>query len=267
MHTVLIGIGAVILYIGASLFLGLRLKNRITTPESKIKPIVGAAAAALLHMLVLAQMVFTPAGLNLGLVNAVSLVTWFISLLIIVGSVSRPVENLGIVLFPIAALAVMLEQLFSTRYITETVETTIEIHILLSVLAYSLLTIAAVQAILVAIQDNHLRNKRPGGFIRALPPLQTMEGLLFQVIALGFIMQSLSLFSGLLFIEDIFAQHLVHKTVLSVIAWLVFAILLWGRWRFGWRGRTAIRWTLSGFATLALAYLGVKVVLEIIIGV
>jgi ABC-type uncharacterized transport system permease subunit len=89
--------------------------------------------------------------------------------------------------------------------------------------------------------------------------------LLFQMIAIGFVLLSLALLSGLLFLEDIFTQHLVHKTVLSSIAWAVFGILLWGRWRFGWRGRTAIRWTLSGFATLALAYFGSKLVLELLL--
>jgi ABC-type uncharacterized transport system permease subunit len=120
-------------------------------------------------------------------------------------------------------------------------------------------------AILLAVQDSHIRNKHPGGFIRALPPLQTMENLLFQMLTAGFILLSLSLFSGILFLEDLFAQHLAHKTVFSIIAWLVFGTLLWGRWRFGWRGRTAIRWTLSGFFFLMLAYFGSKLVLEIVL--
>jgi ABC-type uncharacterized transport system permease subunit len=92
-----------------------------------------------------------------------------------------------------------------------------------------------------------------------------MESLLFQMIGAGFVLLSLTLVSGLMFVEDIFAQSLVHKTVLSLLAWGVFGILLWGRWRFGWRGRTAIRWTLSGFAALALAYFGTKLVLELVL--
>jgi ABC-type uncharacterized transport system permease subunit len=92
-----------------------------------------------------------------------------------------------------------------------------------------------------------------------------METLLFRIIALGYILLSLSLLSGVTYIDDIFAQHLVHKTVLSFAAWVVFAILLWGRWRFGWRGRTAVRWTLSGFGVLMLAYFGSKLVLEFIV--
>jgi ABC-type uncharacterized transport system permease subunit len=92
-----------------------------------------------------------------------------------------------------------------------------------------------------------------------------METLLFQLIGVGFVLLSMALVTGAIYMENMFAQHLVHKTILSIIAWLVFATLLWGRWRFGWRGRTAIRWTLSGFALLALAYLGSKLVLEIIL--
>jgi len=124
---------------------------------------------------------------------------------------------------------------------------------------------AAKQAVLLDVQDRHLRNRRPGGFIRALPPLEVMERLLFQMIATGFALLSAALLTGMLFLEDIFAQHLVHKTVLSIASWVIFGILLWGRWKFGWRGRTAIRWTLSGFVFLILAYFGSKMVLELIL--
>ena len=118
---------------------------------------------------------------------------------------------------------------------------------------------------LLALQDRQLRKKRPIRIMHALPPLETMETLLFQIIGIGFFLLSLSLMSGLMFLEDIFAQHLVHKTVLSIVAWLVFAILLWGRWHFGWRGRKAIAWTLGGFVALMLAYFGTKIVLELIL--
>mgnify|MGYP002149488769 CR=1 FL=1 len=104
-----------------------------------------------------------------------------------------------------------------------------------------------------------------GGILRGLPPLVTMEALLFQMIGAGFGALTLSLLSGLFFLDDIFAQHLVHKTVLSIAAWTVFGTLLWGRRRYGWRGRTAIRWTLTGFAVLGLAYFGSKLVLELVL--
>lgn len=92
-----------------------------------------------------------------------------------------------------------------------------------------------------------------------------MESLLFQLITVGFILLSVTLISGFFFLEDLFAQHVAHKTLLSLIAWCVFGVLLWGRWRFGWRGQTAIRWTLSGFGFLVLAFFGSKLVLELIL--
>ena len=87
------------------------------------------------------------------------------------------------------------------------------------------------------------------------------------MLTAGFILLTLSLLTGAIFLENIFAQHLVHKTSLSLLAWIVFAILLWGRWRSGWRGRRAIRWTLGGFSVLVLAYIGSKLVLELVLGI
>ena len=92
-----------------------------------------------------------------------------------------------------------------------------------------------------------------------------METLLFQMIGLGFIVVSVALLSGVFYIENIFDQRLVHKTVLSVTAWIIFGVLLFGRWRFGWRGRTAIRWTISGFVLLMLAYFGSKFVIQLVL--
>jgi ABC-type uncharacterized transport system permease subunit len=190
-----------------------------------------------------------------------------IALLMLLAAINQPIENLGIVVLPLAALALLLDQIFTSQHILVVDGAqNIEIHIILSLLAYSLLSIAAVQAVLLAVQDHQLRHKHPGGFMRALPPMQVMESLLFQIIAVGFFLLSLALLSGIIYLDDIFAQHLVHKTALSILAWLVFAILLFGRWQAGWRGRTAIRWTLGGFVALLLAYFGSKLVLEVILG-
>ena len=139
-------------------------------------------------------------------------------------------------------------------------------HILASVLGYGLLTLAAAQALVVVTQEWLLRQRKALGLLRAMPPLESMDVFLFQIIIAGFVFISLSLASGLLFLEDPFAQHLLHKTVLSIIAWLVFLVLLTGRWRRGWRGRTAVRYTLSGYALLVLAYFGSKFVLEVLLG-
>jgi len=92
-----------------------------------------------------------------------------------------------------------------------------------------------------------------------------MESLLFQMIGLGFFLLSLSLITGVIYLDNMFEQRVAHKTILSIVAWFVFAILLWGRWKFGWRSLTAVRWTLGGFLTLVLAYFGSKWVIEILL--
>jgi ABC-type uncharacterized transport system permease subunit len=187
-------------------------------------------------------------------------------LFLIVAAANRPLDNLGIFVLPLAAVAIVLNMAYpSDRVLAGDTGVGVDLHIVISILAASMLTIAAFQAILLAYQERRLRLKRPGGVLQVLPPMQTQEVLLFQIIGLGFFLLSLSLVSGIMFLDDIFAQHLAHKTVLSICAWCVFAVLLWGRWRYGWRGRTATRWCLGGFAALMLAYFGSKLVLEVIL--
>lgn len=271
MIDILTGFVAVFLYALTGTLLGYRLFHDRTKPSSKTllsKPhiILIGLIAVLLHAITLYNNLFVPGGLNIGFFNAVSLITWLIAIMLLLAALAHPLESLGVFLLPLTGVAVSLEMIFPAEHILVTTQALeLKLHILMSILAYSLLSIAAVQSVLLAIQDYHLRNKRPGGFIRALPPLQTMETLLFQMIAAGLAILTLSLITGVIYLEDMFAQHLVHKTLLSIIAWVVFATLLWGRWRFGWRGSTAIRWTLSGFFVLLLAYIGSKWVVEIIL--
>lgn len=149
--------------------------------------------------------------------------------------------------------------------LTDKLASGLETHILFSLLAYSLLSIAVAQAILLAIQDKYLHNKHPSGFLRSLPSLETMEIMLFRIIGLGIVALSISLLSGFIYLEDMFAQHLVHKTILSLIAWAVFVVLLWGHYKFGWRGKIAIKWSISGFTLLMLAYFGSKFVIELVL--
>jgi ABC-type uncharacterized transport system permease subunit len=264
---IVIGSVAGVIYIFTAIGLALRLfrNTQVKWPDRSLLMSLVAVALAL-HAIALYQYIIKSQALDLQFFNALSLAAWLIALVWLLASIRQPLENLGIAILPIAALALALEvALVGHRGVLERASPGLDIHILLSLLSYSLLSIAALQAVLLAIQEKHLREKHPGGFIRALPPLQAMETLLFRMIGAGFVLLSLALMSGALFVHDLFAQHLVHKTVLSIIAWLVFATLLWGRWRFGWRGRTAIHWTLGGFASLMLAYFGSKWVLEIVL--
>jgi ABC-type uncharacterized transport system permease subunit len=132
--------------------------------------------------------------------------------------------------------------------------------------AFALLTIGAVLAVAQTLVDRRLRARKPLGWLRILTPLESLESGTFQAIAAGFVLLTLALLSGAVFIEDLFAQHLVHKVVLAIVAWVVFGVLLLGRVRFGWRGRQALRWTLAGYAALVLSYFGSKLVLEYVFG-
>ena len=266
------GIIAFVLYSVSGLLLARRLFHDRTKPEkpgglSKLQIILIGLVAVVFHAITLYHTLFVDGGLNIGFFVALSLITWLIALLVLLASFSNPIESLGVFLLPFASIAISLEMIFPSQHTLANVQVLeLKLHIMMSVLAYSLLSIAAVQSILQAIQDKHLRKRRPGGFIRALPPMQTMETLMFQLIGLGLAVLTLSLISGVIYLDDMFAQHLVHKTMLSITAWVVFATLLWGRWKFGWRGRVAIRWTLSGFFVLLLAYMGSKWVTEIMLG-
>ena len=263
----LFNISAIILYLGGSLTVGyLLLKQREIAKPFRLPLYAATVAALFLHSHVLYQKMVTANGLRLDITNMFSLVTALMVALLLFAVLRRRVENLSIAILPLAAISMLLQWLVTVPHPqVRQVNMELELHIFLSVVAFSLLSIAALQAVLLAIQERHLRNHKPNGFITALPPMESMESLLFQIIWIGFIVLTLALFNGLLYLEDMFAQHLVHKTVLSLFAWLVFATLLWGRWRYGWRGRTAIRWTLIGLITLLLAYFGSKLVLELIL--
>jgi len=265
---IILGLVSILLYLAATFIVG---RHLFATPPAVGGSHTALAATALpallLHGILLYQLVATAAGLDLGVLSVASLIAWAIVALLLVALLVRPIEDLGIFVLPLAAITVALSLTgWDDAPPPIPYGSGMQVHIATSVLAYGLLSIAAFQSLVLAFQERRLRHKRPGGVLRALPPLQSQETLLFQLVGLGFVLLSLSLATGFMFVDDMLTQHLAHKTILSVIAWLVFAVLLWGRWRYGWRGRTAIRWSLAGFVMLALAYFGSKFVLEILLG-
>ncbi len=236
-----------------------------TTQHQRWVALAPATIAMLLQAVILNILIIQPDGLNLGLFEAFSLIAWLISIQILLSSIYRRIESLGIVVFPVSGIATTIASLHFSDHLISISNNAVQGHILVSVIAYSLITLGAVQAGLLAYQDRSIRRHHPGGFIRYLPPLHDMETLLFQFLSFGFICLSASLLTGFFYLENIFAQHLVHKTVLSIIGWFILGVLLFGRLKFGWRGKTAIRWTLSAFAFLMLAFFGSKLVLEFIL--
>lgn len=212
------------------------------------------------------DIVFTMAGgWNLGLFSTLSVAAWLMAFIALILGAKQKHAHPGIIIYPLVALCLILKTSLSKQQTTILDNPALEWHILLSLAAYSLFCLSALQAVVLAIQEQQLRQRHLAGLIRKLPPLQSMETTLFQLISAGFILLTLGLITGFFFIEDIFAQHLIHKTVLSLFAWCVFATLIWGRLRYGWRGKTAIKWTLIGFIFLVFAYFGSKFVLEFLI--
>ena len=227
-----------------------------------------ALGAIVLHGALLYGDLFQPQGLNLGFTQAISLVAWAVAALFLVAALTRPIESLGTIIMPGVGLMLMLAWLWPGQHWIAIKKTPLEpAHIIISLLAYSLLSIAVLQSVMLMLQERYLRAHHAGGFLSTLPPLETMERLMFQMIAVGFALLTIAVISGVFFSEAVFGQPLrfTHHVVLSLIAWAVFAVLLIGHWRFGWRGRSAVRWTLAGFSLLALAYFGSKFVLEVIL--
>jgi len=258
-------VAAIILYAISSGYLSTKVVRLEQPPKRWLLGLGGLAIVA--HIIGLYQLVVQPEGYHLGFFIALSLVTCVVNTIVALSGLRLPILNLFLFLFPFSALAVAAAQLaHSPLTPPQAISFGLFCHITLSVLAYALLTISALQAMLLAWQDRQLRHKHASGRVRLLPPLQTMEALLFDVIWAGQITLSLSIISGFVFLEDMFHQSLVHKTVLSILAWIIYSILLFGRFKQGWRGAAAIRWTLAGFCTLMLAYFGSKLVIELILG-
>jgi ABC-type uncharacterized transport system permease subunit len=222
-----------------------------------------------LHALLLGRSLFAYDGLHLGFANALSAILWLTVLIYWIGNFFYRLDGLQALVLPLAAAAVLLPAVMPpVRTLPNTELLAFKIHLLIALLAYSLFTIASLHVLLMALLERRLHDGALTQVLQKLPPLLTMEALLFRIIWAGFILLTLTLGTGVIFSEELFgkAAAFSHKTVFGVISWLIFAALLTGRHVYGWRGRVAVRWTLAGFLTLVLAYIGTRFVLEVILG-
>lgn len=223
-------------------------------------------AAVFAHSEAIVHSMRLVAPFSIGLLEAISLLAWTLALLACIVCIERQYRALGAILLLSAAFGAAATG--SGKSFAEEAQAGWELtaHILLSLGAAALLFAAAVTAVLIVVLDRRLRARRIADLPSALPPLDALEKVMFRLIGAGFVLLTLALFTGFVFVTNLFAQHLFQKTVLSIIAWVLFGVLLIGRVRYGWRGRSAVRWTLSGFGVLALAYFGSKFVLEYLLG-
>jgi ABC-type uncharacterized transport system permease subunit len=232
--------------------------------ESLLVPV-----ALVLHAMLLYRRVMSPDGLDLGVANAISLLVWLTVLIYWLGGLVF--EGLSAVLglmSPVALLAVGLQAAIPTRHIIEYAgDPLFTLHFGIAMLAYSLFIVATVHALVMLAEEKWLHRGQLPPFLSTLPPLMEMERLLFRILLAAFVLLTLTLVTGTFFSEQLFGKRFTmsHKTVFGILSWFIFGGLLAGHYFRGWRGRKAVRWTLAGFTTLLLAYVGSKVVLELIL--
>ena len=231
-----------------------------------------------LHAGALYAAIFGEAGWRFGFAPILSATLWIGVAVLWIEGLSVRVEALRSVVLPVAALSVPLPLLFPGLDLSAQATRPLFLpHLLIGTLAYGVLVMAALHALLMTAAERALHGGADGAgarsmspfarFLEDLPPLLVLERILFRFIGLGFVLLTLTAFSGVLFSEEIFGQpmRLDHKTVFTLVAWAVFGVLLLGRWLWGWRGRTALRLTFGGFVLLLLAYVGSRLVLEVIL--
>jgi ABC-type uncharacterized transport system permease subunit len=248
--------------IGFNQLLALRQGRALPTAPTYI----GLLIAALLGAFGIALTLYDGYALNLGVFTFIATTTLSAIIVILVTGLKHPTAGLGAVLSPITAMALLASLIPSGEALpTSDLSGAMIVHICFSVLAFSFLINASIQATLSSFLNRHLHQKKLTGLVTALPPLQTMETVLFNFLSLGVVALTVAIASGFMAYDDLLAQHLIHKTVLSVVAWLFFGSLLFGHLWKGWRGQIATRLTLIGFCFLTLGYIGSEFIVQYVL--
>ncbi len=244
---------------------GFFVRWRAPETEQRLPILLITLSALAAHGLFTADLLLVPGGINLSLISVCNVVAVALVLVLATANLRLEIANLYLFLFPIAVLVLAAALIVEPTQTPITNLTGAQVaHILISLAAYSALMMAACQSLLVAAQEHRLRTPgRP--VMRLLPPLETMERLLIDMLWIGFVLLSGAILSGYLFFDDIFSRQVMHHIVLTSLSWLIYVVFLGGRYLFGWRGLTAVRWTLVAFSLLLLGYLGSKFVMEFLL--
>lgn len=252
---------AVFVYLAGSLYLIATYLGQRSPKLALVTAIAGLGVV--LHGVGAYRSVFDGTDFRFGVLILPTLFFWAINVIVLFSSLRKPLHNLFVFLFPLSVIAILSSE-FSESPV-KGVDPALVVHIVLALLAYGLLTIATLQALLLSFQDYQLKHKHTTGIVQLLPPLQTMEALMFQLLWAGEILLTILIISGLVYTEDLVEQNQAHTMAFSLIAWVIYAVLLWGRHRLGWRGKIAVRWTLGGFAALMLAYFGTQLIYQVVL--
>jgi ABC-type uncharacterized transport system permease subunit len=233
-------------------------------------------AALLVHGLLLHMTIFPQNAMVFGFAFALSSMFWLCAGIYWVESFFFPLDGLRLLVLPLACVASLLPLAFDgVRVLPYAAAPMFKLHFLIANIAYGLFAIAALHAVLMLLAERRLHTMRGNGasegwlssWLDTLPPLLTLEKLLFRLIAAGFVLLTLTLLSGILFSEQLVGRpiKLDHKTVFAILSWLMFGALLTARKVSGWRGRAALRWVLASFVALLLAYVGSRFVFEVLL--
>ncbi len=226
------------------------------------------AAAVLVHLVAARFLVFQSEGVNLSFAVSLSLISLLLAGWLAISGMLLPVPGMTYRTLPISAVAAALPVVLSTpHFLPYSTDLVAAAHLVVALLAFALFVIAAIQAAaMLALEQDLHRGIAPTS--AAIPPVLTLERWLFGLIAVGFVLLTAALASGAVFSEYLFgkAVKFSHKTVFSGLAWLLFGVLLLGRWRLGWRGRKALRWVVTGSLLLLIGYAGSKFVVEVVLG-
>jgi len=260
------------------LLLVLTLKSRLVLESALFAGVVQVAIFVILviHGIQLHDSVFTAQGFVFGFAQDLSLIAWVGLAFYWFQSWFLPISSLRWMALLFAMTCAFLPTIFPGALISPKAvsDPWFKGHFIVATVSVGLLSLAAMHAMLMSIQDRALHrqlaivpNSRAALWLEGLPPLMTMESLLFNLLYVGFALLTLTVFSGLLFSQTLFGKPLVfdHKTIFALISWFLFGGLLIARWRVGLRGRAAIRWVLSAYTALLLAYVGSRFVMEVIL--
>ena len=222
-----------------------------------------------LHGLALYDGIMGNGEMRFSFALALALMLWLAVLIYWLESFHARMEGMQPMVLPLAAVCALAPPLFPIAHpLPHAASLGFKLHFMASMLAYSFFTLAAMHAVFMGFAERKLHRRALTKSLASLPPILVMESLLFRMIFLGFLLLTVALASGVLFSEELFGKALTfdHKTIFAFISWGIFAALLLGRRIYGWRGRLALRWTMTGFLLLLLAYIGSRFVLEVILG-
>ena len=267
MNPVYPGIFAILLY-AAGCFAQFRaLSARDPEPSKGLQGL--CVLAVTMHGLCVALVFYAKTGIDLSLFTIASLIAFAATVTILAASLAQPqgrLQNLYLFVFPLSIIAVAGSLAFGGTKVRQILEGGLLAHLLVSIFAYTLLTVAAFQAILLWVQERHIRHKEPIGVIRILPSLEALEVALFQLLWAGFALLTVSIAIGFVFLDNVLARDVISHTVLATVSWFIYVGLLLGHRVLGWRGKMAARWTLCAFALLVIGYFGSRFILEFVLG-